>query len=81
MLDRANVPFIAFDIDTKRVEIGQKEGRAVYYGELSNLEFLSNIGLSRANAVIVTVDNHHTSSKIVSHIRNISSGLRILSKN
>ncbi|MGB6328877.1 MAG: cation:proton antiporter, partial [Halarcobacter sp.] len=80
MLDRANVPFIAFDIDTKRVEIGQKEGRAVYYGELSNLEFLSNIGLSRANAVIVTVDNHHTSSKIVSHIRNISSGLRILAR-
>ncbi len=80
MLDQADVPFVAFDIDTKRVEIGQKEGRAVYYGELSNLEFLSSIGLSRANAVIVTVDNHHTSSKIVSHIRNISPGLRILAR-
>jgi len=80
MLEHANVPFIAFDIDTKRVELGQKEGRAVYYGELSDLEFLSNIGLSRANAVIVTVDNHHSSSKIVSHIRNISPALKIMAR-
>ncbi|WP_121626297.1 cation:proton antiporter domain-containing protein [Poseidonibacter antarcticus] len=80
MLEHANVPFVAFDIDTKRVEIGQKEGRAVYYGELSNLEFLAHIGLSRARSVIVTVDSHHTSAKIVSHIRNISPKIKILAR-
>jgi len=80
MLEHANVPFIAFDIDTKRVELGQKEGRAVYYGELSNLEFLSHIGLSRAKSVIVTVDSHHASAKIVSHIRNISPKIKILAR-
>ncbi|APW65833.1 portal protein [Poseidonibacter parvus] len=80
MLSHANIPFIAFDIDTKRIELGQKEGRAVYYGELSDLEFLSHIGLSRANAVIVTINNHHASAKIVSHIRNISPGLKIFAR-
>ncbi len=80
MLNHANVPFVAFDIDPQRVELGQKEGRAVYYGELSNLDFLSQIGLEKAQAVIVTVDSHHTSSKIVSHIRNQFPSLRILSR-
>ena len=80
MLDHAKVPFIAFDIDVNRVEVGQKEGRAVYYGELDDFEFLSNIGLSRANAVIVTVDNHHSASKIVSHIRSLSPSLKILAR-
>lgn len=80
MLDHAKVPFIAFDVDVNRVEVGQKEGRAVYYGELDDFEFLSNIGLSRANAVIVTVDNHHSASKIVSHIRSLSPSMKILAR-
>ncbi len=80
MLHHANVPFVAFDADIHRVELGQKEGRAVYFGELSDLDFLSQIGLDRASLVIVTVDNHHTSSKIVSHIRNRFPTLRILSR-
>ncbi len=80
MLEYAGVPYIAFDIDSKRVELGQKEGRAVYYGELSELEFLNKIGLERVEAVIITVDNHHTSSKIISHIRAQYPILKVLSR-
>ena len=80
MLQHANVPFVAFDVDLQRVELGQKEKRPVFYGELSNLDFLSQIGLDKASAVIVTVDNHHTSAKIVSHIRSKYLNLRILAR-
>lgn len=80
MLEHANINFIAFDVDAKRVELGQKEGRQVYYGELSELEFLNKIGLERVSAVIVTVDNHHTTSKIISHIRTLYPVLTILSR-
>ena len=80
MLEHANINFIAFDVDSKRVELGQKEGRQVYYGELSELEFLNKIGLERVSAVIVTVDNHHTTSKIISHIRTLYPVLTILSR-
>lgn len=80
ILDHANIPYVAFDIDPKRVELGQREGRTVYYGELSDLEFLTHIGLSKASAVIITIENHHTASKIVSHIRSITPGLKILSR-
>jgi glutathione-regulated potassium-efflux system protein KefB len=80
MLEHAGVPYIAFDIDSKRVELGQKEGRAVYYGELSELDFLNKIGLEKVQAVIITVDNHHTSAKIISHIRTQYPALMILSR-
>ena len=80
MLEHANINFIAFDVDSERVELGQKEGRQVYYGELSELEFLNKIGLERVRAVIVTVDNHHTASKIISHIRTLYPVLTILSR-
>jgi len=80
MLEHAGKSYIAFDLDSKRVELGQKEGRPVYYGELSDLEFLNQIGLDKVEAVIVTVDNHHTSSKIISHIRAQQPTLKILSR-
>ena len=80
MLEHANINFIAFDVDAKRVELGQKEGRQVYYGELSELEFINKIGLERVSAVIVTVDNHHTTSKIISHIRTLYPVLTIFSR-
>jgi glutathione-regulated potassium-efflux system protein KefB len=80
MLEHAGISYVAFDVDSKRVELGQKEGRAVYYGELSELEFLNKIGLERVESVIITVDNHHTSAKIISHIRSQHPTLMILSR-
>lgn len=80
MLEQVNVPYIAFDVDTKRVELGEKENRPVYYGELTNYDFISRIGLNNAKAVIVTVDKHHSASKIVSHIRLLFPSLFILSR-
>lgn len=80
MLEHANVPFVAFDNNAKRVELGEKEGRAVYYGELSHLDFITRIGLEKAQIVIVTIENHHTAANIISHLRNEYPALRILSR-
>ncbi|MDC7243421.1 MAG: cation:proton antiporter [Sphaerochaetaceae bacterium] len=80
MLEHAKIPYIAFDIDSDRVELGQKEGRAVYYGELSELEFIKKIGLEKVQAVIVTVDSHHISAKITSHIRSQCPSMMILAR-
>jgi glutathione-regulated potassium-efflux system protein KefB len=80
MLEQAGKSYIAFDVDSKRVALGQREGRAVYYGELSDLEFLTQIGLDKVDAVIVTVDSHHASSKIISHIRSLQPTLNIFSR-
>lgn len=80
MLEHAGKSFIAIDVDSQRVELGQKEGRAVYYGDFSDLEFLTQIGLDKVDALIVTVDNHHASSKIISHVRSLQPTLKIFSR-
>lgn len=80
MLEHAEVPYIAFDIEPQRVILGQKEGRYVYYGELSDYNFIAKMNLEKVQAVIVTVDNPHNSSKIVSHIRSQYPTLRILAR-
>lgn len=80
MLENANIPYVAFDMDAAKVNQGRMEGRPVYYGELSDYDFLSNVGLEQANLVIVTVDNHHTAIKMVSHIRDHYPALPILAR-
>lgn len=80
MLQHADVPYVAFDSDISRVERGQKEGRPVYYADVSDYDFLSKIGLDRAESVIVTIDDHHAASKIISHIRSQYPSLRIMAR-
>lgn len=80
MLEHAEVPYIAFDIEPQRVILGQKEGRYVYYGELNDYNFIAKMNLEKVQAVIVTVDNPHNSSRIVSHIRSQYPTLRILAR-
>ncbi|RXK01004.1 portal protein [Arcobacter sp. CECT 8986] len=80
MFEHAQIPYVAFDIDSSRVELGQKERRPVYYGELSELDFLNKVGLDRVEAVILTVDNHRTAVKMISHIRSLYPRLMIFSR-
>jgi voltage-gated potassium channel Kch len=80
MLEHAGVAYVAFDMNVKRVELGQKEGRPVYYGEVSQLEFLNKIGLERVEAIIVTVDDYQKATKIISHVRSQYPSLMILAR-
>lgn len=80
MLENVNIPYVAFDMDAAKVNQGRTEGRPVYYGELSDYDFLSNVGLEQASLVIVTVDSHHTAIKIISHIRDHYPALPILAR-
>jgi len=70
MLSECNVEFAAYDTDIDRVKLGQREGRSVYYGDMSDYGFLTHIDLSKVKMVVVTIDNHHGAARIVSHIKN-----------
>lgn len=80
MLEYSNISYVAFDFNKERVELGKKENRPVYFADLRDYSILSNIGLSTAKMLIVTVDNHHTASKIVSHGRNLYPSLPIYAR-
>ncbi|RXJ97308.1 portal protein [Malaciobacter molluscorum] len=80
MFEHAHISYVAFDINSNRVELGQREQRPVYYGELSELDFLNKIGLDRVEAIILTVDNHRTTIKMISHIRSLYPTLMIFAR-
>ena len=57
MLEQAGVPFVALDADPRRVALGRREGRPVYFGQSGDLRVLAQAGAGRAAAIVVTLDN------------------------
>jgi len=55
MLDRANVPYVAFDRDVSRVRDGKQRGRNVHYGDINSPVTQKVAGLGRAAAAFVTL--------------------------
>ncbi len=69
LLEVNNIPFIAFDTNPIYVERGERDGRAVYYGDIGNPELLQAAQVDSAALVILTIDHGLTALQAVSHIR------------
>jgi glutathione-regulated potassium-efflux system protein KefB len=69
MLEQSGVPFVALDADPRRVALGRREGRPVYFGHSSDLRVLSQAGAGRAAAVVVTLDNTAATEDTVASLR------------
>ncbi len=70
LLEVNQIPFIAFDTNPTNVELGVRDGRAVYYGDIGDMELLTAAQVGRASLVILTIDHGPTALRAVSHIRN-----------
>ena len=44
MLEKRDIPFISFDIDSDSVALGRKRGHNVYFGDMTNPEILRGAG-------------------------------------
>lgn len=69
LLEVNQIPYIAFDTNPANVESGVRDGRAVYYGDISDMELLSAARVGNAALVILTIDHGPTAMRAVSHIR------------
>ncbi|MBK1695053.1 portal protein [Chromatium weissei] len=69
LLEVNHIPFIAFDTNPIYVERGERDGRAVYYGDIGNPELLRAAQVESAALVILTIDHGLTALQAVSHIR------------
>ena len=65
LLDAHKVPYIALDSDVGRVEAGRARGASVYYGDVTQIELLRNVGLAGARALVVTVDDRVRADLVV----------------
>ncbi len=56
-VERAGVPFIAVDLDHRRIAQARQRGLPVYFGNAARPEILEALHVERARAVVVAVDD------------------------
>jgi len=80
MLEGSQIPYIAYDSNHETVTAQRSEGHPVYYGDMSDPDFLAAIRLARAKLVVVTVDTPIHAVRVVSHIKNTSPGIVVFAR-
>lgn len=71
LLEAEGISFIALDADPERIRAVAASGVSAVYGDASRREVLVAAGLSRAQAVVVTYSDVHSSMAILRHVREL----------
>ncbi|MCD6035307.1 MAG: kefC [Rickettsiales bacterium] len=69
MLSHLKLHYIVIDLNMERVKEGRREGFPVFRGDSTRYDTLEKVGLERASAIIITIDNEVTIERIVKKIR------------
>jgi monovalent cation:H+ antiporter-2, CPA2 family len=77
LLNRQNVPFVAIDLDPKRVAEWRAKNVPVFFGDASRDEVLDRLGAGKAAALIVTLDDPEAAARTLTHCRRRWPELRI----
>ncbi len=80
MFEASGIPFIAFDIDPKRVAQGEANGHTVLYGDMSDPELLAAVHAERAPLAVITINHDRTALQAVSHLNNIYPQVPIIAR-
>src|SRR5512143_761491 len=78
LLEAEGISFIALDADPERIRAVAASGVSVVYGDASRREVLVAAGLSRAQAVVVTYSDVHSSMAILRHVRELRPELPVV---
>lgn len=80
MLVRHDVPYLAIDLDAAQVTAQRRMGRAVYYGDSANPEFLRRCGIDTARALVITLDSPSAVEATLSAARAIRPDLTVVAR-
>ncbi|MFN3750349.1 MAG: monovalent cation:proton antiporter-2 (CPA2) family protein [Thiobacillus sp.] len=78
LLEAEGISFVALDADPERIRAVAASGASVVYGDASRREVLVAAGLSRAQAVVVTYADVHSSMAILRHVRELRPELPVV---
>jgi len=78
LLEAEDITFVALDADPERIRAVVASGVSVVYGDASRREVLVAAGLSRAQAVVVTYSDVHSSMAILRHVRELRPELPVV---
>ena len=80
LLSAENIDYIALDMHIGIVSKAKKMGLPVYYGDGARREVLQVIGIERASAAIVTINDAEAAEKAVHAIREASPHISIIAR-
>lgn len=82
MLQAQKISYVALDMDVNIVMLGREHGYNVVYGNSTNANVLTDIGLNprKTRAVVVALDNASTARDTVITVREIAPRIRVFAR-
>lgn len=80
LLAEHDIPFIALDMDVDRVAKARDDGVPVYYGDAGRTGILRSVGIERARAAVITVNEARQAERAISCIRQAAPKLPIVAR-
>ncbi|GAB4354338.1 MAG: monovalent cation:proton antiporter-2 (CPA2) family protein [Gammaproteobacteria bacterium] len=65
ILERAELPYVAIDMDSDRVNEARSQGYSVFFGDASRKEVLEAAGAEQARLLVVSLDNPSSAERCV----------------
>ncbi|NOR71093.1 MAG: transporter [Methylomarinum sp.] len=69
ILNAAEVPYIAIDMDQKRIKAARAQGFPVFYGDACNVKVLRSAGADRAKMIVISLDNPKNIDRMIPLMR------------
>lgn len=82
MLQAQKISYVALDMDVNTVMLGREHGYNVVYGNSTNADVLTDVGLTprKTRAVVVALDNASTARDAVITVREIAPRVRVFAR-
>jgi CPA2 family monovalent cation:H+ antiporter-2 len=78
VLEQTGFEYIALDLDPHRIRLGRQAGDPVVYGDASQVKVLENVGVVRANCVVITFAGPEVALRILRSIRELRPDVPVL---
>jgi glutathione-regulated potassium-efflux system protein KefB len=69
ILERAQIPYLAFELDPARLAKAEKSKHNVKYGDITDPRLMSAVAISRARLVIVTTGAYEAAKRTIGNLR------------
>ena len=78
LLTAQNIPYLALDMDPKRIEMANQGGEPVYYGNSAEDDVLKAMHLRHAQFAVITYSNELNTLKTIRTIKRLQPDIKIL---
>jgi CPA2 family monovalent cation:H+ antiporter-2 len=78
VLEAQGFEYIAIDLDAVRVRAARQMGQPVVYGDSADESVLEEVGLSNANAVVISFSDNNTALAILRSLRKLRADVPVL---